>query len=88
MHAGAIRQLLYGCALVWEIIHSLKLVDFPPVHTHKRYTNLYLDLACLLLASLEAVQWVSFCVKFHNICKTKNAESVRFQVYTIIHVLF
>ena len=40
MHAGAIRQLLYGCAYVGEIIHSLKLVDYPPVHTHKPYKNL------------------------------------------------
>ena len=35
MHAGAIRPLLYGCASVREIIHSLKLVDYLPVHTHK-----------------------------------------------------
>ena len=29
MHAGTtIRQLLYGCAYVREIIHSLKLVDY------------------------------------------------------------
>ena len=27
MHAVSIRQLLYGCAYVREIIHSLKLVD-------------------------------------------------------------
>ena len=42
MHAGAIRQLLYGCAYVREIIHSLKLVDYPPVHTHKPYNHLHL----------------------------------------------
>ena len=36
-HADVIRQLLYGCAYVREIILSLKLVDYPPVHTHKRY---------------------------------------------------
>ena len=42
MHAGAIRQILYGCAHVREIIHSLKLVDYPPVHTHKPYNNLHL----------------------------------------------
>ena len=35
MHAGAIRQLLHGCAYVREIIYPLKLVDFLPVHTHK-----------------------------------------------------
>ena len=34
MHAGAIRELLYGYAYVREIIHSLKLVDYLPVHTH------------------------------------------------------
>ena len=42
MHAGAIRQLLHGCAYVREIIHSLKLVAYPPVHTHKPYNNLHL----------------------------------------------
>ena len=40
MHAGAIRQLLYGCAFVRDIIH--KLLDYPPVHTHKPYDNLHL----------------------------------------------
>ena len=30
MQAGAIRQLLYVCAYVREIIHSLKLVDYLP----------------------------------------------------------
>ena len=40
-HAGAIRQLLYVCAYVREIIHSLKLVDYFPVHTHKPYNNMY-----------------------------------------------
>ena len=33
MHADAIRLVLYGCAYVQEIIHSLKLVDYPP-HTY------------------------------------------------------
>ena len=42
MHAGAIRQLLYGCVYVREIIHSLKLVDYLPVHTHEPYNNLQL----------------------------------------------
>ena len=42
MHAGAIRQLLYSCAYVREIIHSLMLVDYPPVHTHKPYNNLHI----------------------------------------------
>ena len=39
MHAGAIRQFLYGRAYVREIIHSLKLVDYHPVHTHKPYNK-------------------------------------------------
>ena len=43
MHAGAIRQLLYGCTYVREIIHSLKLVDYSPVHTHKPYNNLHVE---------------------------------------------
>ena len=42
MHAGAIRQLLYGCAYVREIIHSPKLVDCHPLHTHKPYNNLHI----------------------------------------------
>ena len=42
IHAGAIRQLLYGCAYVREIIHSLKLVDYLLVHTHKPYNNLHI----------------------------------------------
>ena len=42
MHAGAIRQLLYGCVYVREILHSLKLVDYLPIHTHKPYDNLHL----------------------------------------------
>ena len=42
IHAGAIRQLLYCCAYVREIIHSLKLVDYLPVHTHKPYNNLHI----------------------------------------------
>ena len=42
MHVGALRQLLYGYAYVREIIHSLKLVYYPFVHTHKPYNNLQL----------------------------------------------
>ena len=45
MHAGAIRKLLYGFAHVRGIIHSLKLVDYLPVHTHKPYNNLHLEFA-------------------------------------------
>ena len=40
MHAGTLRQLLYDCAYVREIIHSLKLVDYLPIHTHKPYKHL------------------------------------------------
>ena len=29
----------HGCAYVQEIIHSLKRVDYLPVHTHKPYSN-------------------------------------------------
>ena len=42
MHACAIRKLLYGCAHVREILHSLKLVDSLSAHTHKPYNNLHL----------------------------------------------
>ena len=42
MHAGARRQLLYGYAYVWEIIKSLKLMGYLPVHFHKPYDNLHL----------------------------------------------
>ena len=41
MHAGGIRQLLYGRAYVREIIYSLKLMDYPPVHTRKHYNDLH-----------------------------------------------
>ena len=41
MYVGAIGQLLFGCAYVREIIHSLKRVDYLPVHTHKPYNNLH-----------------------------------------------
>ena len=42
MHAGTISKLVYGCGYVREIIHSLKLVDYLPVHTHKPHNNLHL----------------------------------------------
>ena len=42
MHASAIRQLLYGCTGVREKIRSLKLVDYPPIHTQKPYNNLFI----------------------------------------------
>ena len=32
-------KLLYGCVYIREIIHSLKLMDCLPVHTHKLYNN-------------------------------------------------
>ena len=44
MYSGAIRKLLHGCAYVREIIHSLKLVDYLRVHTHKPYYNLHIFL--------------------------------------------
>ena len=47
MHAGAIRRVLYGCTYVREIIHSLKIVDYLPVHTHKPYNNLHLMFSVL-----------------------------------------
>ena len=43
MHAGAISKLLYGFASVRAIIHSLKLLDYLPVHTHTPYKNLHLS---------------------------------------------
>ena len=42
MHDVAIRKLLYGCAYLQEIIHSLKLMDYLPVHTHSPYNSLHL----------------------------------------------
>ena len=47
MHAGAIRKLLYGFAYAQEIIHSLKLVDYLPIHTHKPYNNLRQEKCCI-----------------------------------------
>ena len=43
MHPGAIRQLLYGHVHVREIFHTLKLVDYLPVHTHKPCNNVHLE---------------------------------------------
>ena len=36
MNAGAISKLLYGFVSVQAIIHSLNLVDYLPVQTHKQ----------------------------------------------------
>ena len=54
IHAGAIRQLLNGCANVREIIHSLKLLDYLPVHTHKPYNNLHIKVITLLFSFQES----------------------------------
>ena len=34
MHVGAKKKLLYVCVYVLEIINSLKLVNYLPIHTH------------------------------------------------------
>ena len=39
IHADAISRLLCGFASVWAIIHSLKLVDYLPLHRQKAYNN-------------------------------------------------
>ena len=39
MQGGAIRTLLYGCAYVWGVIHSL-------IYTHRPYINLHLNQKC------------------------------------------
>ena len=42
MHAGAIRQLLYGCAYIREIIHSLSSwIIFPYIRTNHTITYTY-----------------------------------------------
>ena len=66
MHTGAIRKSLYGCAYVWEIILSLKLVDYLPIHTHKPDNNLQM---LVLLFHLV-------CSK-RNITKTLNTGGFR-----------
>ena len=43
MYKVHIHYGTYGCEYVWEIIHSLKLMDYLPVHTHKPYNNLHLQ---------------------------------------------
>ena len=60
MHADAIRQLLYGCAYVREIIHSLKLVDYLPVYTHKPYNNLQIYNSHIK-KTLSTFSWLLFC---------------------------
>ena len=42
VHDSAIRHLLYGCAYERGINHSLKLVDYLHVHTHKPCNDLHL----------------------------------------------
>ena len=66
MHAGAIRQLLYGCAHVLEIIHSLKLVDYPPVHTHIPYNNLYIYIVWYSEYLLLDYKLFHFCCLFYS----------------------
>ena len=61
MHAGAIRQLEHGCAHLREIIHSLKLVDYPPVHTHNPYNNLHMS-----LLFTQNGNWGFFVYKFYT----------------------
>ena len=56
-----LRKLLYGCTYVREIIHSLKLVDYLTVHTHKPYNNIYLS--HLLVIFLCFTSNISQCTK-------------------------
>ena len=37
MHAGVISKLLFGSASVRATIHSLELVDYLTVQTHKQF---------------------------------------------------
>ena len=64
MHAGPIRKLLYGCAHVREIIHSLKLVDYLPVHTHKPYNNLHLKSELCLKCRVITLVSVNIVLSF------------------------
>ena len=41
MHAGVISNLLSSIAPVWVIIHSLKLLEYLPMQTHKLCNNLH-----------------------------------------------
>ena len=41
-HACLCNKKLYGCAYVREITHSLKLLDYLAIHTHKPYYNLHM----------------------------------------------
>ena len=52
MHAGDIIKLLYGCAYVREIIHLLKLMDYLPIHMHKPYNNLHVNVYVQTLIKL------------------------------------
>ena len=59
MHAGEIRKLLYGCVYLRKIIHSLKLVDYILVHTHKPYNNLHIDsIHVSNIAKLTVFRWI------------------------------
>ena len=77
MHAGVMRKLLHGCAYVREIIHSLKLVDYLPVHTHKPYNSLHLFFT--LAGKVNDIKPAHFAQVLHfvhfNDCKHGNALS-------------
>ena len=70
-------QLLYGCEYVREIIHSLKRVDYPPVHTHKPYNNLHLYHSQMQRPVISRVKSGNFGqrVKFgHTFAKSENPD--------------
>ena len=66
MHAGAIRQSLYSCAYVREIIHSLKLVDYLPVHTNTPYKNLHIKQCSIKFAISHTIEEHSNMYIYHD----------------------
>ena len=80
MYACAIRKLLYDFASVQAIIHSLHLVDYLPVQTHKPYTNF-----CGFSAvGLKGYMSIFFIPEFSCICDNshlRTCQSSRKPVY-------
>ena len=68
-HVGAKRKLLYGCSYVWEIIQSIKLVGYLPVHTHKPYSNhLIIYYTCITIS--EAGKFWCALSKSFSVCQS------------------
>ena len=65
MHAGTISKLSYVFASLQAIVHSLNIVDYIPVQTHKPYINLPLFLKFILHCAIYGNNFL--CIDIINI---------------------